>query len=599
MTISFDCFILYSVAGVSPAGGIMGYFLKQSSNRKKGLYLQIYQSFYVPGKGGRHKSYKVLGYACDLKAMGIDDPVAYGKDIVKKLNLEKQSEKVMKLGSASTSKNLGYFLLKSMIDYLEPDEVLQIMSSNKKFQFVFSDFVRSMIYAQVFNPGSKHNAFEKVFPNMYNCTSFSYDQILETIRYIGDDYQKFIELFNHQIKSKFGRKTDKAFFDCTNYYFEIDFPSDDKQAGPSKENRHCPIISQALLLDEDQIPLAMSMFPGNESEKPQIRKTIEDLKQRFNIKSKIVQIADKGLNCARNIYAAAIEARDGYIFSKSVHGKNLSKMEKRWILLDDNQENIWTAVNDEKGRMKYKYKSCVDDFEYRFKNDDGKEIKFTVKEKRVVTYNPSLARKQQIAIQKQIEKAKTIMSIKQSAKDDYGDSVKYVNFTSTNTEGEIIEINPSLNLDKINEDLAFAGYNLLVSSEIKKSPAELYKAYHGLWRIEESFRVMKTYLEARPVYLQTKESVYGHFLICYLALTTLRLLELKVFNDELPIGRIVDFIRNYNITQIPDGTFINNATSSSTIEVIKNKLGLASLDNLYLKKKDVDNILKAEIDLSL
>ncbi|MEG0034488.1 MAG: transposase, partial [Bacilli bacterium] len=108
-------------------------------------------------------------------------------------------------------------------------------------------------------------------------------------------------------------------------------------------------------------------------------------------------------------------------------------------------------------------------------------------------------------------------------------------------------------------------------------------------------RVMKTYLEARPVYLQTKESIYGHFLICYLALTVLRLIELKVFNDKLPIGKIVEFIRNYNISEMPDGKYVNNATNSAILKAIQDKIGIATLDNLYLRKKDVENIFKAEL----
>ena len=184
----------------------MVYFLKKSTPSKKGLYLQIYQTDYIPGKGKRNKSYKTLGYASDLIANGIEDPISYAKDIVSSLNKSIEVHKEMKIGDSSKSQNLGYFLLKSMIDYLEPDEYFRLMSTNKKFQFKLSDFVRSMIYAQVVNPSSKHNAFENVFPNMYGCTSFSYNQILETIQYIGDDYKKFIELFNHQIDLKWKRK---------------------------------------------------------------------------------------------------------------------------------------------------------------------------------------------------------------------------------------------------------------------------------------------------------------------------------------------------------------------------------------------------------
>lgn len=471
-----------------------------------------------------------------------------------------------------------------MIDYLDFDYILKLMSSNMKFHFNLSDFVRSMIYAQIVNPGSKHKAFEKVMPNIYGTESFSYDQILDTINYIGNDYQKFVELLNISIQKKWKRNTSNAYFDCTNYYFEIDLPKEDRQFGPSKEERHLPIIGQALLLDEDQIPIGMSLYPGNESEKPKIRESIENLKQRFDIDSRIVQVADKGLNCARNIYAASKEANDGYIFSKSVHGKNLSKQEKQWVLLE-NENNIWNEVKDSNGKLIYKYKECIDTFKYKFTNEEGKCVEFDVKEKRVVSYNPSLARKQKAQIQKQIDKAISISSLKQASKEEYGDSIKYVNFTSIDKEGEVVKSIPSLNQEKIDEDLSFAGYNLLVTSEINKSAQDIYNTYHGLWRIEESFRVMKTYLEARPVYLQNKESIYGHFTICYMALTILRLIELKVFNDELPIGQIIEFIRNYNITETLEGSFINNATKSNTLSIIQKRYGLSKLDNIQLRKK--------------
>ena len=572
----------------------MRYFVKKSTPSKKGLYLQIYKTNYVPGKGNQNKSYKVIGYASDLIASGIPDPVAYAQNLVDELNSDLPNRKEMKIGDISSSKNLGYFLIKSMIDYLDFDYILRLMSSNMKFHFNLSDFVRSMIYAQIVNPGSKHKAFEKVMPNIYGAENFSYDQILDTINYIGNDYQKFVELLNICIQKKWKRNTSNVYFDCTNYYFEIDLPKEDRQFGPSKEERHLPIIGQALLLDEDQIPIGMSLYPGNESEKPKIRESIENLKQRFDIDSRIVQVADKGLNCARNIYAASIEANDGYIFSKSVHGKNLSKQEKEWVLLE-NENNIWNEVKDSNGKLVYKYKECIDTFKYKFTNEEGECVEFNVKEKRVVSYNPSLARKQKAQIQKQIDKAIAISSFKQASKEEYGDSIKYVNFTSIDKEGEVVKSIPSLNQEKIDEDLSFAGYNLLVTSEINKSAQDICNTYHGLWRIEESFRVMKTYLEARPVYLQNKESIYGHFTICYMALTILRLLEIKVFNDELPIGQIIEFIRNYNITETLEGSFINNAAKSNTLSIIQKRYGLSKLDNIQLRKKDVENILTSEL----
>ena len=137
---------------------------------------------------------------------------------------------------------------------------------------------------------------------------------------------------------------------------------------------------------------------------------------------------------------------------------------------------------------------------------------------------------------------------------------------------------------------------MIVTSEIKADPKDIYRTYHNLWRIEESFRILKTYLESRPVFLSNEYTIYGHFLICYFSLTLIRLLELKVFNDEIPAAQIFDFIRDYKITENQNQTFINTSTWSFTYEKIKKRLGLAKLGNLYLSKKDIDDIFDAEID---
>jgi len=175
--------------------------------------------------------------------------------------------------------NIGHFLLSSIIDELDVKETIDILASQMRFQFSVFDLITQLIYARVISPCSKSK------------TAF-----------IGESYKKYIDLFNHSYEKYFKRDLSNVFFDCTNYYFEIDLPSDDKQKGPSKENRHSPIIGQALLLDADLVPVSMQMYPGNESEKPYIRKVIEEMKQRHNVSGKTIQVADKGLNCARNIY---------------------------------------------------------------------------------------------------------------------------------------------------------------------------------------------------------------------------------------------------------------------------------------------------------
>ena len=136
-----------------------------------------------------------------------------------------------------------------------------------------------------------------------------------------------------------------------------------------------------------------------------------------------------------------------------------------------------------------------------------------------------------------------------------------------------------------------------MTSEVDRPGDEIYRIYHGLWRIEESFRIMKSYLVARPALMRTADGIYGHFTICYLALTILRLLAIKVFNEKLTLAEIIVFIRDYNVTESTSGTYINNAAAGSVYRKIKEVLGLSKLSNLYLTKKNIDNFFK-NVDLN-
>lgn len=568
----------------------MTYFLKKTKPSKKGVYLQIYVSQYVPGKGSRNHCFRSVGYVSDLIAKGIANPVSEVQKEIDALNAKEEDEP--QIGDGSVRKYAGHFLLKAMFDKLGLDSDIDTMTSERKAGYRMSEFLRTLVYAQTVCPGSKLAAYEKVIPSLYGAGKFSYDQILDGVKYIGSDYQKYIECLNHHIGKHWKRDVSRTYFDCTNYYFEINLEDDLRRKGPSKENRTDPIVSQALMLDKDQIPIAMKMFPGNASEKPELTKTIVDMKSRYGIEGRIVQVADKGLSCAKNIYRLTREANDGYIFSKSFRGKGLSGQEKEWML-DENPQQNWKEVKGKDGKLLYRYKECVDEFPYSFKDDDGTVVSFTVKEKRVVTYNPSLAAKQRAEIAKEVDKANAL-TLKGLTREEIGDRAKYLDVKAKKS-GEEVKVEITVNREKVEEAKRYAGYNLLVTSETKMKAEEIYKAYHGLWRIEESFRILKTWLEARPVFMQKKEGIYGHFLICYYALTLLRLLELKTFRDAIPAGQIVSFIRQYSLTETKEGSYINNSTRSDVYEEIKKELQLLKLGNLYLKKKDVDNLFRAEV----
>ena len=199
------------------------------------------------------------------------------------------------------------------------------------------------------------------------------------------------------------------------------------------------------------------------------------------------------------------------------------------------------------------------------------------RKKRVVSFNPELARKQICEIDKQIERIVKLNTIKGLKRTEYGNAVKYVKFKNGK---EDIKITPTLDLEAIKEAKRFAGYNLIVTSEVNLDPQKIYSIYHGLWRIEESFRITKSYLQVRPVYLQTRESIYGHFLICYLSLVLLRLLKFNVFSNELNSSDLVKFIRNFSITQIEKDKFISNILNTNILQTVKKVTQILTLDNL-------------------
>ena len=551
-------------------------------------------------KQPRSKSVMAFGYVQDLISDEIPDPVAYYTDFVEKKNQERSqalAEQTRPLAFSSPVEiHIGHFLLHSLLTELNVKETIDLLASQMRFQFSVYHMLAQLIYARVICPCSKSKTVSSVFPHLYHSVPISEDQVYDGCSFIGESYKKYMELFNHCYGQYYKRDLNHVFFDCTNYYFEIDLPSDDKQKGPSKENRHDPIIGQALLLDADLVPLAMQMYPGNESEKPYIRRTIEEMKGRYKVHGKTIQVADKGLNCARNIYAAVKEADDGYIFSKSIHGKNLSQKEKLWLTLE-NEGNVFTDYKDKNGRLLFRLKSTVDTFSYKFPQTDpetGEETEtvFSVKEKRIVSYNPSLAKKQKAEIMKMADKAANYTTYKKMAREDLGDCVKYIKVTNQDKRGK--NIKPQIEIDqaKVAEDLKYAGYNLMVTSELDMDPLQVYETYHRLWKIEESFRLTKSFLDARPVYVQKKETIYGHFLICYLSLFLLRVLEIKIFKNKVSAYDLIHFMRDLRVVSRGDGSYINISRDQAANEKVKAVTGLANLDALFLSEKEVENFFQ-------
>lgn len=558
----------------------MSYYLKKTKLKGR-TYLSIDESFYShEKKGTAHRAYKSLGSVETLVNNGNSDPVAYFQKEVDKLNKTNNEKNIKTISDKSPITHLGYFPLKSILDKLSIKKYVDYFKLTNNFEYDLYELMSTLIYARSVNPCSKSRTFHEVLPNLYHSYNYSYDQLLDGVSFLGSNYEKFIEIFTAKVEEIYGVDTSKTYFDCTNFYFEIDREDDFRKKGPSKENQKSPIVGLGLLLDSNQIPIGMKMYPGNESEKPIIRDVINNLKKQNNITGKTIHVADKGLNCAENI-AFSKKNGDGYLFSKSVKG--LSEKEKTWVLL----EQGFKEVKDKDGVVLYRYKSCVDKFPYVVEHA-GKKVTVNLTEKRLLTYNPTLAAKKRYEINRMVEKAKAL-TLSQAKKNDCGETGKYVKITDIKGEKAIV----SINQDAIDKDLIFAGYNLLVTSEIEMTDQDIYSTYHNLWRIEESFKIMKSDLDARPVFLQKEDAIKGHFLICYLTVLLQRILQFKVLKNQCSTTEIFDFIRKFKATK-SETKYINTTTYSDFINELSMLFKLP-LTNYFLTETQIKSIFNYKL----
>ena len=558
----------------------MAYYLKKTKMKGR-TYLSIDESFYShQKKGTAHRVYKSLSSVETLRKKGIEDPIAFYQAEVDRLNAERKEAGVPKISEVSPSLYVGYFPLKSIMEKLKIKHYVDYFKLTTDFGYDLYELLAALVYSRSVHPCSKLRTFHEVIPNLYEKYDFSYDQLLDGLSFLGNNYEKFIEIFTVQTNNVYKLDNSKTYFDCTNFYFEIDREDVFRLKGPSKENQKTPIVGLGLLLDANQIPIGMKMYPGNESEKPVLRDVIDNLKKQNNVEGRTIHVADKGLNCAENIVFSRKNG-DGYLFSKSV--KSLPETEKVWVLLNEG----FKEVRDNSGKLLYKYKSCVDEFPYTVTIDGSKKtVKLT--EKRLLTYNPDLAAKKRYEINRLVEKARA-MTLSRAKKSEMGEAGKYISFTDK--KGEKASV--SMNEEAIERDLKFAGYNLLVTSEISMDDRDIYDVYHNLWRIEESFKIMKSDLDARPVFLQKESTIKGHFLICYIAVLLERLLQFKVLKNQYSTNEIFSFIKKFKVLKA-DNKYINTTVYTPFINELAQVTKLP-LTNYFLSETQLKSILKYKI----
>lgn len=567
-------------------------FVKQNKSRNGRILLTFTQGYWKDGKV-KHKNIETIGYLDELKKK-YDDPVSHFKKIAKERTNEDTNELLIKnlnsktIDSNQIRKNLGYSLLKKIYTELNIKDCLVKYQSKTNIEYSLNDIFELLIYSRILFPGSKKDNFDnknRFFDNF----DFSLKDLYRSLDHFANLKPVIEKAIWNNTKDFYKRDTSTVYYDCTNYYFEISYNDDDlideegnilekgyRKKGPSKENRPDPIISLGLLMDNNGIPLSYTLFPGNESEKTTLRPILKDSKNKFNL-DRVITVADRGLNTSDNTVFIAGKNddntnKDGYIFGQSVIGA--SEEFKAFVLSDG---YIIDKETDKHGyEVYFKHKSRIIAKTTQIKKDGKRTNKFDIYQKQMIYHSEKYAIKQKRERDLVIEKAKDLINNpgKYNKATSFGaasfiNNIKYDKETGTIPDG----LDLSLNQERINELEKYDGYYSIVTSELEMSDKELRDRYKGLWEIEETFKITKSQIKSRPVYVWTKEHIEAHFLTCFISLVIIRLLE-KRLDEKYSYEKIIESLRNYECSNLEHDIYFFDYYDS----IIKNFEILFSID---------------------
>lgn len=572
----------------------MAFFVKQepiTKGKHSGdIRLRIVNSTYDSSKGyGVHKNYKVLGLLSELKKQ-YKDPIEHFAKEAKELTLQEKNAHAIEIDAEVFKFNVGCFLPNAMLNKLNLKKLINLAFLSYRGEISPYDAMADLILSRIVCPTSKRKAYLEIIPSLYKkyCENASLNQIYSLLQLLGSQYIDVIDAFNICYARKYKRNVDTLLFDGTNFYFEIDCETDFLKNGKSKENKPQPLLGMGLMLDSEGVPLMMELYSGNEAEPEHAMSIVRHLHDANILTKKMIIVADKAHMTGESIIKYT-NTGHGFIISKSP--KQLDAETEKWMLEEETQVfnadklayvEKYEDVRDKQGNLLYRYKVTKTTRTFEFEDDNGNKVKKEVPVQILATYNESLHKKKVAEITKQVAKAKT-MSKAQAKKNILGDSGKYVNLVKKDGETAKVEINQ----DKIDEDTLLAGYNLIITSEINLEPQDLYDKYHELQEIEHSFRLLKSQLEARPVYVSTEDAIKGHFLINYLSLFIMKIIQKKEFKNAFSMEEIIDFVRKFEMVKDGHNDYICTAKKSEMTEYIKALTNIPSLR--YPSKKVVDS----------
>ena len=594
----------------------MSLFLKQSKFKSGKIYLSIVDGYWKDGKV-KQKVYQKLGYLEDLKKL-FDDPIVHYKNYVNELKKEFETKITTTFDLNKDNDfeddtfNIGYAYLKKLFQDLDISSVLKNKQHSTHIEYSLSKACELLTYSRILDPGSIKYTYEHK-NQFFEPFDLSLDDLYRSLTPLLDCKENIFKAIWENTKVKYNRDASTSYYDCTNYYFEIEYDDEDtknengeiikkgiRKRGPEKNHRPDPIVEMGLLLDKQGFPISYNIFPGNTSEKETLIPEIHNIKRRHNI-DKVIVVADRGLNCSENMYKLSgldldQKNRDGYVYGQSVRGADSEF--KEWILKDDYK--IDKIIDEDGNEIIFKHKSRIYPKKmYVIREDKGltksgnvKKQTITVDQKQMVYYSQKYADKQKRDRQMVIEKAKDLIKNPSAytRATSYG-AAGYINNIKFDKETGVVSNSSelSLNLEKIKEDEKFDGYYSIVTSEEHLSDLELRNIYKGLSKIEETFKITKSEFNARPINVRLEDHIDAHFLICFISLVIIRLLQYDI-NNKYTIKNILEKIKNFKCTH-ETGNIYKFIGYKPEIQYLNRKLQL-KLDKKYDARENIKKILK-------
>ena len=505
-------------------------------------------------------------------------------------------------------KNIGFLFLQSIYNSLGITEFLNRIKSNSKIEYDLNGLTKLLVFERILDPQSKKKTFENKNKFLFSIVdSNDINQIYRALDVLSKNSKKIQNRINTKIKnSSIGRNTSLTYYDVTNYFFEAMYGDEDiyeldenneivkdengepiiarkgfRKKGVSKENSKGPIIQMGLFIDNNGIPVSHKLFPGNTQDKSTFKDVLENDVDEMNL-GKIITVADNGMNTQENKYLI-VEKGNGYIVSKSV--KKSWKSQRDWALEDKD----YTYIKNDSDEVVFKYKSRINEITLIYTNNDGTKSEKIIKEKEIIYWSKKHYEKELNQNKKFIEYLESCKENPDKLKDKQRKSQEYIKVLDIDKKtGEVIKTDKLIvfldeKLEKYKETL---GYYSIVTSEINEDDKEIINRHHGLSRIEDSFRIIKSDLEGRPIYVWTEEHIKAHFLICFIALTIIRIIQYKILKYEnkstlnvdgweqgITADKIKQALNNFKACSDKNGTCLIS-TPDIQIEKIIKSLGI-------------------------